>query len=177
MKFLAFGLLVAVTFYGCPPQVTYPDNPYLEFKALDISEDAIKKFTLSARFTDGDGDIGYYQDRPNDPIFDDITSDYYYNFVIEMQVQKNGIWKDTSISYESIDNGDTTIVYYNDLASARLPYLTQDGHNKSLNGDIEKTAYLPLLLGDTIRFRAFIYDRSLNKSNVIFTPGYFVKNP
>ena len=172
---------MAFTFYGCPPQVTYPDSPYLEFKALDIgygtSGDSLKKFTLTARFTDGDGNIGYYQDRPNDPIFDDTSSDYYYNFVIEMQVQKYGIWKDTIISYELIDNGDTTIVYYNDLASTRLPYLTQDGQDKGLRGDIEKTAYLPLLLGDTIRFRAFIYDRSLNKSNVIFTPGYFVKNP
>ena len=163
--------------------------PALEFKSLKIAGSdsgiSLKTFTLTATFTDGDGDIGYYLDRPNEPIFDDSTSDYYYNYVIEMQVQKNGIWQDTIITYELIDtnsdtteaDNDTTIVYYNDLASARLPYLTQDGQNKGLKGDIDKTAYLPLLLGDTIRFRAFIYDRALNKSNVIFTPGYFVKNP
>ena len=145
-----------------------------------------KTFTNTATFTDGDGDIGYYQDRPNDPIFDDSTSQYYYNFVLQLQVYSNGNWNDTTISYVDINynsdtteaDNDTTITLYNNLISSRLPYLTQDGQNKGLKGDIDKTAYLPFLpAGDTIRFRGFIYDRALHKSNVIYTPGYFIQNP
>jgi hypothetical protein len=186
MKNLSLVLLIGLLFSGCRNEDTFPDIPTLEYKKLTFGNDVgIKTFTLTATFTDGDGDVGYYLDRPNEAIFDDSLSDYYYNYVIELQVQKNGVWNDTSISYELIDynvdsidaDNDTSIVFYNDIASARLPYLTQDGQNKGLKGDIEKTAYLPLLLGDSIRFHAYIYDRALHKSNEIFTPGFFVRNP
>jgi len=190
MKNLFIVFILGVIISGCSRPDTYPIIPALEFKSLQIVGSAdtgfsIKKFILTTTFTDGDGDIGYYLDRPNEAIFDDSTSDYYYNYVISMQVQKNGIWKDTVITYEFIEtNSDTTeadndtiTIYYNDLASARIPYLTQEGQNKGLKGDIDKTSYLPLLVGDTIRFRAFIYDRSLHKSNEIITPGYYVRNP
>jgi len=186
MKNLSFVLLMGLLISGCRNEDTFPDIPTLEYKKLVFGDDSgIKTFTLTATFTDGDGDVGYYLDRPNEAIFDDSLSDYYYNYVIELQVQKNGIWKDTIIFYEDIEynidsidsDNDTTIVFYNDHTSARLPYLTPEGQNKGLKGDIEKTAYLPFLLGDTIRFRAFIYDRALNKSNEIFTPGFFVRNP
>jgi len=168
---------------GCGPQEPYPDIPSLEFKKLGLGNvDSMRTFTLTATFIDGDGDVGYYLDRPNGTIFDDSLSDYYYNYVIALQVQKNGIWQDTTIFYNDIEfnsdtteaDNDTTVVFYNDLASARLPYLTPEEQNKGLKGDIEKTAYLPYLQGDSIRFRAYIYDRALHKSNEIFTPGYFV---
>lgn len=185
MKNLFLVLIIGLFISSCRREDTYPVIPALEYKNLRIgvadSSLLLKTFTLTTTFTDGDGDIGYYLDRPNEPIFDDSTSQYYYNYKISMQVQRNGVWKDTTISYTLIDTSgavdDTIIVYYNDLASARIPYLTQDGKNKGLKGDIDKTAYLPILLGDTIRFRAFIYDRALNKSNEIYTPGYYVENP
>jgi hypothetical protein len=185
MKNLFFILFIAMFLSGCDgcgPQESYPDIPSLEFKKLVFGNDGdIKTFTLLATFKDGDGDVGYYLDRPNDPIFDDTISEYYYNYVIALQVQKNGIWKDTTIFYENIEfNSDTTetdndtiITYYNDLASGRLPYLTPEEQNKGLKCDIEKTAWLPFLHNDSIRFKAFIYDRALHKSNEIFTPGYF----
>ena len=187
MKKLFFVFIAGLLFSGCRNDDTYPDIPTLEFKSMAFGNDGgAKTFTMTATFTDGDGDIGYYQDRPNDPPFDDTSSLYYYNFVIELQVYRNGIWNDTSITYIEINyNSDTTEVdndtsytAYNDLISSRLPYLTQDGQNKGLKGDIDKTAYLPFLpTGDTLRFRAFIYDRSKNKSNEIYTPGYFIQNP
>jgi len=187
MKKLFFLLLPGLFFSSCRNPDTYPDIPALEFKALVFGTDgSVKTFTLTATFTDGDGDIGYYQDRPNDPIFDDSLSQYYYNFVIQLQVFRSGAWKDTSITYMDINynsdstetDNDTTYTLYNDLISSRLPYLTQTGQNKGLKGDIDKTGYLPFLpAGDTIRFRSFIYDRALHKSNEIFTPGYFISNP
>ena len=185
MKNLFALLITGLLFSACGHEDTYPEIPALEFKSLQFGlEGELKIFTLTTTFTDGDGDIGYYLDRPNDPLFDDSLSDYYFNYVIALQSKKSGTWIDTIIFYEVIDykvdsidsDNDTTIVYYNDLASARLPYLTQEGQNKGLKGDIDKTAYLPYLVGDSIRFRAFIYDRALHKSNEIFTPGYFIQN-
>jgi hypothetical protein len=187
MKKLFLFALIATLFSGCSNKVTYPDIPTLEFKSMAFGNDGgAKTFTMTATFTDGDGDIGYYQDGSNEPIFDDSSSQYYYNFVIELQVYRNGIWNDTAITYIDINynsdttetDNDTTYTLYNDLISSRLPFLTQDGQNKGLKGDIDKTAYLPFIpAGDTLRFRAFIYDRSLNKSNEIYTPGYFIQNP
>ena len=185
MKNFLFVLFIAVIISGCRRADTYPDIPALEFKDLKFSTDGIMIFTLTTTFTDGDGDVGYYLDRPNDPIFDDSSSQYYYNYVIELQVRRNNDWMDTIITYLDIEensdttdaDNDTTIVYYNDLASARIPYLTPEGQNKGLQGDIDKTAYLPFPIEDTIRFRVFIYDREKHQSNIIYTPGYFVKNP
>jgi hypothetical protein len=187
MKNLFLICMVSLLFSACRKEDTYPDSPSLEFKSMAFGNDGgVKTFMLTATFTDGDGDIGYYQDRANDPIFDDSSSQYYYNFVIELQVFRNGNWKDTVITYVEINynsdttqaDNDTTYAYYNDLISSRLPYLTPEGQNKGLKGDIDKTAYLPFVpAGDTLRFRAYIYDRSRNKSNEIYTPGYFITNP
>ena len=172
MKKLFLIAVLAAFISGCGHDPLYPDIPTLEFKSLSFGNVGIlKTFLLTATFTDGDGDIGYYQDRPNDSIFDDSLSMYYYNFVIALQVYKNGTWADTAIDIDP----DTAVVYYN--PSTRLPYLTQTGQNKGLKGDIDKTEYVPFLLGDTIRYRAFIYDRALHKSNEIFTPAYFIHNP
>ncbi|MEO8086860.1 MAG: hypothetical protein ABI763_08580 [Bacteroidota bacterium] len=192
MKSLFLAFVIGVFFWGCSNQDTYPIIPSLEFKSLTFGDKGRYTFTLTATFTDGDGDIGYYQDRPNDPVFDDTLSQYYYNFVLNLQVLKNGVWADSVIVYTDINfnvdsiasDNDTTYTYYNDLVSLRLPYLTQDGQNKGLKGDIEKSAFLPIpffgdnpFVGDTIRFRAFIYDRALHKSNEIFTPGYLILTP
>src|SRR6187402_2285398 len=98
MKSLFFVLVLGLFLYGCRHEDTYPNIPALEFKELKIgSADSglsLKTFTLTTTFTDGDGDIGYYLDRPNEPQFDDSTSEYYYNYVIELQVMKNGNWQD-----------------------------------------------------------------------------------
>lgn len=175
MKKLFLLFAVAALLSGCGHEDVYPEVPTLEFKNLGFGEESgLRTVTLTATFTDGDGDIGYYLDRPNDSIFDDIESQYYYNFVISMQMFKNGMWKDTAV-ISFIDGQDTT--FFTENASSRLPYLSQSGQNKGLKGDIDKTTYLPFLLGDSVRFSAFIYDRKLHQSHIIYTPGYFIKYP
>jgi len=179
MKKLTIAIFCAAIISGCARNDKYPDTPTLEFKSLTFGSDGgINTVTLTATFTDGDGDIGYYQDRPNDSIFDSTYSAYYYDFVIALQVYRNNNWKDTAIIMD-VDTTTHDTTFYNESASSRLPYLTQSGQNKGLKGDIDKTSYLPglSLPGDTIRFSAFIYDRALHKSNIIYTPGYFIHNP
>ena len=165
---IAFILLLA----SCVPQEEYSEIPNLEFKELYFAEPPGsfgQKFFLKMSFTDGDGDVGYHLDRPNDSIFDDSTSEYFYNFKVILQVYKNGVWVD------STNNEDTSnLLYYN--ANWRIPYITPDEPNKTLKGDIDVSNELPLPFNDTLRFKTWIYDRSLHKSNEVYTPGYFVTN-
>ena len=68
-------------------------------------------------------------------------------------ILQNGIWN-------SIDTP----------VSARLPFLTPEGPNKGLRGEINRELALPIgLVQDTLRYEIFIYDRSLNKSNTVNT--------
>jgi hypothetical protein len=143
--------------------------PTLEFKSLVFSTDAsnFETFTLTATFTDGDGDIGY-----NAADYSDASSPYYSNFVITLFRLHNGVWTDTIVY--CVNSTLTTGVY---PIQTRLPYLTPTGKNKGLKGDINKTEDLPVCMSDTIKFTAFLYDRALHKSNVIETPEYFIDNP
>ena len=158
MKALFLLGLTFIFFSGCRKIDEYPLVPVLTYKSVDFTVDSLGSlFTLKATFTDGDGDIGYRSEVPNGDEFDDPTSPYYYNFHIILQVLQNNVWKDST---EFILN-------------SRLPYLTPQGKNKALKGEITKTDFLPFL-SDTIRFTSFIYDRSKNKSNLIETPAYII---
>ena len=151
-----FVLLIVAS---CKKPNDYPETPALKYKSLEFSSSNIGSlFTLTATVTDGDGDIGYKQDEPNGNGFDDPTSPYYYNFVITLQILDNNVWKDST--------------GYN--ISVRLPYLTPEGKNKGLNAQIKKTDFLPINFVDTIRFKAFVYDRATHKSNEIETPSFVI---
>ena len=173
-RIFAIFILVVLFALACRKPDQYPDVPELTFKSVDFSQENIGlSFTLTATFTDGDGDIGYYTDKGNGAIFDSSSSPYYSNFVIKLFRFKNGEWTDT-IHFHYLGDPierDTTFSF-----TTRIPYLTPEGKNKGLKGDIYKTDNLPLGLNDTIRFEAFIYDRALHKSNVITTPAYFIQN-
>jgi hypothetical protein len=60
--------------------------------------------------------------------------------------------------------------------NARIPYLTPDDPNKAIKGIIVDTLTLnPAPLFDTIKFKFYIYDRALNKSNVDSTPPIILR--
>lgn len=171
-RFFAIAITVVLFAVSCRKPDQYSDIPTLTFKSLSFSTDSFgsRLFTLVATFTDGDGDIGYNQGDFSDP-----NSPYHSDYVIAIQRLKNGIWTDTLRHHYLPNTFDT--IYSTFQIAWRLPYLTPDGNNKGLKGDIEQTADLPLGLNDTIRFRAFLYDRALHKSNTITVPeqgGYFI---
>jgi len=148
-------LLVLAIISGCKKTNEYPLIPSITFKSLTTTQDA-SGYDLGSHvivtFTDGDGDIGYHNSGNGYP-YDDTSSIYYYNFVVKLQQKKVGIW-----------NTDTFKL------SGRIPYLTPEGNNKALKGDIGMD--IPLIkhvTNDTMRYEIFIYDRALHKSNVITT--------
>ena len=159
---LILVLFVFLLATSCKKLPTYPDVPILEYKSLTFSQDADgndEKFTLTATFTDGDGDVGY-RESGNGAVFDSSSSPYYNNFVVTLSILRNNVWQDTVFTI-----------------SNRIPYLTPEGPHKALKATIDKTDDLPFIGTATIRFSAFIYDRALHKSNVITTPAFTVNTP
>ena len=157
LRFLPIILFLALSFNGCKKPDEFPLVPFIEFKSIYTTKDDtidLKAF-VTISFTDGDGDIGYHSRESglNDAIFDDPSSQYYNNFIVKTFILQNGIWNTI----------DTPV-------SARIPYLTPEGPNKALRGEISREFALPIaLVQDTLRYDIFIYDRSLNQSNTITT--------
>jgi len=156
---IAFGLVIVTS---CMKQEHYPDVPEIEFSnwvsVFDTGQYA-KTGALSILFRDGTGDIGL---NPGDT-FPPYNKEgpYYYNYVIDYFEKQNGLF--------------VKIDLYPPF-SARIPILTPDYPNKAIKGIIVDTLYLnPKPLFDTIRFELFIYDRGLNKSNVVTTPEIILR--
>jgi hypothetical protein len=150
--------------YGCVKQENYPDVPEIMFlgftKVFDTGQYAVSGI-LSISFTDGNGDIGL---NPRDTVPPyDAAGPYYYNYVITYFEKQQGVFKQIDLDPPF---------------SVRIPVLNREFPGKPIKGTITDTLDLnthPLF--DTIKFEAFIYDRSLNKSNVISTPEIILKRP
>jgi len=162
-----FILFAVVCINACIKQEHYPDVPQIQFisfvTAYDTGKYAVNG-TLSISFTDGDGDIGL-RDRDTLPPYD-TSGPYYYNFVLTFFNKVNGIY---------------TQVDLHPPFSARIPILNPEYPGKAIKGvityDTINLKLIPHPGYDTIRFDAFIYDRALNKSNVISTPEIILKRP
>lgn len=158
LRFIPAVIFLAISFNGCKKPDEFPLIPSIEFKSIYSTKNSQgydQKVFVTVSFTDGDGNIGYYsvESGRNEPMFDDPTSQYYNNFIVKTLILQNGIWNSI----------DTPI-------SARIPYLTPEGANKGLRGEILREFTVPIpLVQDTLRYEIFIYDRALNKSNTIST--------
>lgn len=151
-------------FTGCVKQENYPVVPQIQFLSFtnifDTGHYAIRGI-LNISFTDGDGDVGLNTDDTRPPF--DTAGPYYYNFVITYFEKQLGVFK---------------LIDLNPPFSVRIPVLNREFPGKPIKGIISDTLELnPRPLFDTIKLEAFIYDRKLNKSNVISTPEIILKRP
>lgn len=156
-------IVVAVLFMSaCINRTEYSPIPDIAFK------DFVKRGNDSAdfiiTFKDGDGDIGLNQwDTTGDFA---LTSPYYYNLVMKY------FYKKTDGTFEQfvLPGGDTLVYKY------RIPDIRPKGQNKALAGEIMVNMLAPYYYPGhtTIRYDVYIYDRSLNKSNVVSTPEIVV---
>ncbi len=156
MKLLKIHLVVILGFVcilSCKKPNSYPDEPVITFKSITIEQDT-NGHDVSAHlvisFTDGDGDLGYSSSDNNTPI----------NFIVKQDTMSMGNW--------GSKNNDS-------LFSGRIPYLTPEGNNKALKGDISTN--ISFLFGhpvDTLRYEVRIIDRALHESNTIITPQIVV---
>lgn len=159
-------LLLFVVVFSCKKDKQFPNEPLIVFKEfsqiLDINgKDSIGN--LHVYFTDGDGDFGL---SPSDTLAPfNRGSKYYYNFFINYFEKQNGIW--VRIVTPPIEPDGDTLANH-----SRIPNLTPEGQNKTLEGDIYMSLFTnnPFSSFDTIRYEVTVSDRSLNISNQIQTP-------
>ncbi len=147
---------------SCMKKEVYPDIPEIAFERFTTEFDTgmyARRGYLTISFKDGNGDIGLRPDQKEPPF--DTGSIYYYNYVIDYYEKQQGTFVKIELDPP-----------YN----ARIPYLTPDDPNKAIKGIIVDTLTLnPRPVYDTIKFKFFIYDRALNKSNVDSTPPIILK--
>ncbi len=149
---------------SCIKQENYPDIPEIGYAGMQLvytTDTTPYPFEgiLSITFQDGNGDIGL---RPRDtfPPFNK-EGEYYYNYVIRY--------------FEKRDTGWAEVIL-DPPFSARLPILNQGYDGKPIKGLITDTLSMdPSPDYDTVKFEMFIYDRALNKSNVVSTPDIILR--
>jgi hypothetical protein len=163
--FYIFISIFIIGIISCKKPVEYPFIPSIKYKSfelkdtIDLLDNKTKFGILTFSVIDGDGDIGL-DITETDPPFD-TTSIYYHNLFMTMYEKVNGVF----------DTVELTVP-----ANYRIPYAVQEGQNKTLKADIKVQInfYFPIKY-DTIKYDFYIYDRSLNKSNVESTPEIILK--
>lgn len=163
-SYIRVAALISVTVLlaSCMKKEVFPDIPQIAFQSFTLEFDSgmyARRGFLTISFQDGDGDIGLRSDQ-NMPPFD-TGSLYYYNYIIDYYEKQNGTFvkRDLDPPY-----------------NARIPYLTPDDPNKAIKGIIVDTLVLnPMPVHDTIKFKFFIYDRALHKSNLDSTPPIILR--
>jgi hypothetical protein len=160
MKYLSFLFLVAVL-ASCKKPEEYPDVPVIDFVDMYSTKNnqgVDETLTILLNFTDGDGDVGYKEIGQNGPPYDTQGSQYYNNYLAKLFLFKNNNWTE----YPTVLP-----------LGGRLPYLTPEGKNKALKGQIQCDFLLAGLNADidTFRLDVFIYDRALHQSNIVTTPA------
>lgn len=161
--FLFFAIAIVVAFASCRDKNIYPLEPVISFKSFNKVPNSLgvdQEGILTLTFTDGDGDIGLTEEDTLSPF--QYGGEYYYNFYIDFYEKQND-------SFVKID-----------LPSefhARIPLVEADLASKGYKGDLEIKLFInnPNSSYDTIMFETYIYDRALNKSNVVRTPDIVVK--
>lgn len=162
---LWFGL---GTLFSCREKQEYPPEPYLEYIDFLIFRHPAGYDSLGILrlfYTDGDGDLGMFHW--------DTTS---FNFFVAYYKMQNGVLL-PGTRYNPI-TGKFDTIYFNN----RIYKLAPDDYIGWIKGEIEDTIrplYDPRSTRpyDTISFKAWIFDRAGNKSNVVETPLIVVKNP
>ena len=173
---LFFFLLFAVT--ACKKKEIYSSIPLIEYKDVvfypgENGADSI--MTLIFTFKDGDGDIGLDQgdtlppfqatrDKYNNPL-----NPYYNNLHIDYYESFDGVFGQV---IKDLDPDATPPVYDTLRYLYRIENITPDGRHKAIRGDIEVNIYPSPHpdAQDTVKYKFYIYDRSLNKSNVVESP-------
>ncbi len=145
--FLSVAAVITVLFFSCRKKNKYAVEPIIEYTSfIRFGEDSAM---LHINFTDGDGDIGLDPSDTGTP----YTGEYYYNAYL----------------YFYYRNPVGTFIPYLTPLKVRMPVITPEGKNKSLSGEMIFKLDGPYHLHDTMQYEVYIYDRALNKSNVVRT--------
>ena len=168
-SYIISALLLVLLLNSCEKEPEFSIIPEIEFVEFiqyknDFGKDTALKLVIS--YTDGDGDLGLEQGDTLSPfnqgsLYHSCMYIYYYEYVdsqfVEVRPEIGGI-----------PIGDTI----------RFPYryrnLTPETPNKTIIGEIAwHTNLIQPQKNSLIKFKIFIFDRALHKSNEIETPEIF----
>ena len=164
--------VAAIIFTSCTED-TEPEEfsiiPEIGFKEYTVYKDANGRDTsisLTITFQDGDGDLGLNQGDTFPPFDRDSKYHscmyiYYYEFVdsqfVEVRPEVGGV-----------PVGDTIRYPY------RFVRLTPNTPNKALKGEITwNYGLITPIKSNRIKFKIYIYDRALHKSNEVESPDFY----
>jgi hypothetical protein len=147
---LIVGLLIV---FSCEKENDFSEIPFLKFVGHEFTEKDGQRFIrVELYFNDRDGDIGL-NDGDTLPPFN-LGSEYFNNLWVTGFLVVNGIFRDTFPGFDG-----------------RIPDLTPQGQNKSLEGSIFYD--LPtdgLAVGDSMAYEFILIDRALNRSDAVLSP-------
>ncbi|WP_276496991.1 hypothetical protein [Pontibacter litorisediminis] len=167
LKYSPLLLVLALALGGCREEPNYSDIPAITFDRVEQytytkNRVVFDSLVIAVDYQDGDGDLGLSrgengsQSGPDfEPPFNS-GSQYYDNFIVNMQVKRGNTYQPTFVNF----NG-------------RFPRLSSDGKAEALEGEIRYTITSftseSYPTRDTVRFEVYIYDRALHQSNVVYT--------
>jgi len=138
--------------FACKKSEQFSDIPYLEFRKYQLKDsvDALgniaKICELHLYFTDGDGDIGLFDE--------DTIAPFDYNLFV---------------NYFEAQNDSLQQINVSPPFHIRIPNLTPSGQNKSLKVNLKYDMDLTYRNSDTIKFELKLFDRALNESDWVGT--------
>lgn len=163
---------------ACKTKEIYSTVPIIEYKSsvfLPAANGIDSLLILTFSFKDGDGDIGLNQQdtfppfQPDRNRYNKAANPYYYNLHVDYFEKNNTIFTQVikELEPDSIPPVYDTLKYV-----YRIENITPDGRHKAIRGDIEvKIAPSPHFdAKDTVLYQFYIFDRSLNQSNVDRSP-------
>lgn len=169
VKGLAILFILANSF-GCKktigPFSDVPNLTYTGHNSIVGPDGSDSIIEISFDFTDGDGDIGLDVNDTLPPF--NLGSQYFFNLFISVDEIVDGVKKPI------LDPILLDEVQFN----SRIPVITPKGDDKAIDGTFTadiNTDFAPGNSSDSVIFEIFIYDKALNKSNVITTPIIHIK--
>lgn len=149
---IAFILVLISVLFACKKSDQFSDIPYLEFRKYQLKDsvDALgnmaKICELHLYFTDGDGDIGLFDE--------DTIAPFDYNLFV---------------NYFETQNDSLQQINVSPPFHIRIPNLTPSGQNKSLKANLKYDMDVTYRNSDTIKFELKLFDRALNESDWVGT--------
>jgi hypothetical protein len=172
-------ILAATLFWGCKKQdAGMSIIPHLEYQSYSIGTDSMNNPVIKVTFSfaDGDGDLGLRDEDTSGNY--SFQSKYYFNLYGDYYAYIGNayvkIWRSYPFSDDSLTlaKGGDTIKF-----NGRIPVITPPGRNKSITGTIEYNipyTYLSNVPSNRIKYKLWMYDRALHRSNEIETPEIVV---
>lgn len=149
----------ALTWSGCLPEPNFPDEPLITFQSFDLTPGGGRELVIG--FSDGDGNVGLAQGDTLAPFCP--ACEHHQNLKCEYQEWRDTAWVEIGLNP---DAGQIPFYY-------RVPPAAPTGQNPAQSGTIaiDMNSWYLNSAYDSMRFRIQLFDRDLNASNQVFTPG------